>query len=133
LRNFVVSLDQRHQRLRLTRDGSSTIDLGPVHAPTPAVAGPAQTRPNDATNINDYVGTYGDRTLTVVDGKLTIQRPGGRPLDLVAVGRDAFSIVGIPAAKIEFGRDGAGKVSEIRVLNQQNQWESARRDSLQKQ
>jgi hypothetical protein len=98
---------------------------------TPGAGVPTATKPNEATNLSEYAGTYGDRTLTVVDGKLTIQRPGGRPLELVAVGRDAFSIVGIPAAKIEFGRDSAGKVHEIRVLNQQNQWESARRDSLE--
>ena len=128
-----MSLDQRRQRLRLTREGSSTINLESVRAGmTPGAGVPTATKPNEATNLSEYAGTYGDRTLTMVDGKLTIQRPGGRQLELIVVGRDAFSIVGIPAAKIEFGRDSAGKIYEIRALNQQNQWERAPRDSVQK-
>jgi hypothetical protein len=97
-----------------------------------AAAVPTAPLPNVAVTPSEYVGTYGDRTLTLVDGKLFIQRPGGGKLELVSSGRDTFSIVGIPAAKIEFGRDAAGKVKEIRVLNQQNQWERVRRDSVQK-
>lgn len=128
-----MSLDQRRQRLRLTREGSSTINLESVRAGmTPGTGVPTANKPNEVTNLSEYAGTYGDRTLTVVDGKLTIQRPGGRPLELVVAGPDAFSIVGIPAAKIEFGRDSAGRIHEIRVLNQQNQWERARRNSVQR-
>lgn len=126
LRNFVVSLDQRRARLRLTRNDTSPIELAGARD---AMAASASTpTPNAPGAMSDYVGTYGDRTLSVVDGKLHIQRPGGRSLELAPAGRDAFTLVGIEGARIEFGRDASGKVEEIRVLNQQNQWERARKD-----
>ena len=126
LRNFVMSLDQRNARLRLTRTGSSTIEIGSMRGTTAtATARPAE--PNGVVTA-DYVGTYGDRTLSLVDGKLQIQRPNGRLLELVATGPDAFTIAGIPEAKIEFVRDANRKVVRIRVLNQQGQWEEAPRD-----
>ena len=120
LRNFVVSLDQRRGRIRLAHEGSTTITIPGVR--------PAPT-PNAQTGLAAYAGTYGDRTLSVADGKLYIQRPGGTRLELTATGTDTFTIVGIPQARIEFGRDGAGRVAEIRVLNQQGQWERVPRDA----
>ena len=128
LRNFVVSLDQRRGRLRLAHQGSTTIAMPGARAAAAGAAGAAAT-PNARSGVAAYAGTYGDRTLTVVDGKLYIQRPGGQALELSAAGPDAFTIVGIPQARIEFGRDASGKVVEIRVLNQQQQWERVRRDS----
>ena len=89
-----------------------------------AVPGPAApTAPNVLTGIAAYAGKYGDRTVSVVDGKLFIQRPNGQALELTSTGPDAFTIVGIPEAKIEFTRDAGGTVIEIRVFNQQRQWE----------
>ena len=128
LKNFVVSLDQRTRRVRLARQGSTTIELGGLRDGAAAAAAPASSAPN-APALGDYVGTYGDRTLSLAEGKLMIQRPGGRPLELSATGRDTFTIVGIPAARIEFVRAASGKVEEIRVLNQQGEWERAKRDT----
>ncbi|HUQ82882.1 MAG TPA: aspartyl protease family protein [Gemmatimonadaceae bacterium] len=131
LRNFVVSLDQRRGRLRLAREGSTTIELGGVRegAPPAATSAASAAGSPNTPALADYAGTYGDRTLALVDGKLTIQRPGGRQLELTETGKDAFTIIGIPAAKIEFMRGASGKVEEIRVLNQQGQWERAKRDA----
>ena len=135
LRNFAISVDQRKARLRLAREGAKTIDLtGSADAMrvagSAATAGsPGAAAPNAPSGLADYVGTYGDRTLSLVDGKLNIQRPNGRPLELSSTGRDAFTIVGIPTAKIEFVRGASGRVEQIRVLNQQGQWEQARRDA----
>jgi hypothetical protein len=130
LRNFAISVDQRRSRLRLAREGAKTISLtGAGDGPRAALstAPPASGRPNVASRLADYAGTYGDRTLSIVDGKLMIQRPNGRQLELSSTGTDAFTIVGIPEAKIEFGRGASGRVEEIRVLTQQGQWERARR------
>ena len=126
LRNFVLTLDQRKARLRLARTGSATIELGSMRDAA-AVTIPRPAGPNGDPGA-DYVGTYGDRTLSIVDGKLQIQRPGGRALELVATGPDAFTIAGIPQAKIEFVRDANRKVVRIRVFNQQGQWEEAARE-----
>ena len=127
LQNFVLSLDQRKARVRLTRTGSATIELRNMREMAGAPAAQAGLPPN-AAGQTEYVGAYGDRTISIVDGKLYIQRPNGRPLELVATGTDAFTIAGIPAAKIEFVRDTNRKVARIRVLNQQGQWEEAARD-----
>ena len=125
-----MSVDQRRSRLRLTRQGSTTIELQAAEAMRAAGTPSAPpAAPNAVPGLADYVGTYGDRTIAVADGKLTIQRPGGRPLELSSTGTDAFTIVGIPAAKIEFTRGPGGRVEEIRVFNQQGQWERARRDN----
>jgi hypothetical protein len=125
-----MSLDQRRQRIRLSREGSSTIELAPMRpAGSPGGPAPGPASPNAPSPLSDYVGTYGDRTLSIVDRKLHVQRPNGRLMELVPTSRDAFGIAGIPAAKIEFVRDAAGKVSEIRVLNQRSQWETVGRDS----
>ena len=129
LQNFVLSLDQRTARIRLARTGLTKIELRSMRemAGASAAAAPSATQPNVGGQA-DYVGTYGDRTVSIVDGKLTIQRPNGRPLELVATGPDTFTIAGIPAAKIEFSRDATRKVARIRVLNQQGQWEEVARD-----
>ena len=127
LQNFVVSLDQRKARIRLARTGSSTIELRSLRAMASTPATTMATQPNAVAQA-DYVGTYGDRTISIVDGNLTIQRPNGRALELVLTGPDTFTIAGIPAAKIEFQRDASRKVARIRVLNQQGQWEEAARD-----
>jgi hypothetical protein len=127
LQNFVMSLDQRKARIHLARTGSSTIELRSMRETAAASPTSTASRPNAVTG-GEYVGTYGDRTISIVDGKLTIQRPNGRQLELVSTGADTFTIAGIPAAKIEFVRDANRKIARIRVLNQQGQWEEAARD-----
>jgi hypothetical protein len=127
LENFVMSLDQRKARIRLARTGSTMIELRGMRGMAVAPVPPAASQPN-AGPLNEYVGTYGDRTISLAGGKLQIQRPGGLPLELVATGPDAFTIAGIPAAKIEFLRDTNRKVARIRVFNSQGQWEEAARD-----
>jgi hypothetical protein len=125
LSNFVVSLDQRSHRVRLVRQGATTIELPTMRLPQPA-AGGRQSAPSAAPNvaaIADYVGSYGERTISAADGKLYLQRTGGPRLELVPAGRDAFTIANIPQAKIEFGRDQQGRVNEIRVLNRDGRWE----------
>ncbi len=74
------------------------------------------------------MGRYGDSTLSIVDGKLHLQRPGGPLLELVPTGADRFAIRGIPEAKIEFVRDGSGRVTTIRVLVN-GEWQTAGRSS----
>jgi hypothetical protein len=123
LRNFAITVDQRRMRLRLAREGSTTIDLGGVRSASAA-------GPNAAPSaVSDYVGSYGDRTISLVNGKLHIQRPNGRLLEMTSTGTDTFTLVDVPTARIEFVRGGGGRVEEIRVMNPQGQWETARRSS----
>jgi ketosteroid isomerase-like protein len=80
-------------------------------------------------SFQDFIGGYGDRTISAEGNSLFIQRPGGRKLMMVAASaRDEFTLEQIPAARIKFVRGEAGKVIEIQVLNQQGQWESSKKD-----
>jgi Aspartyl protease len=129
LRNFVVSLDQKNARLRLERAGSTTIEL-----PTPqprrmgSTSGQAQpaTAADKASPLAVYAGEYGDRVISLTDGKLFIQRPGGPQLEMRQTGPDAFTLVQIPEAKFEFTRDAAGSVDSIRVFRN-GVWEVSKR------
>ncbi len=124
LGNFAITLDQRHGRLRLAHVGSPIIEL-PERA-VPSATASASTAPSP--ELAPYVGRYADRTLSIVDGKLHLQRPGGPLLELVPTGADRFAIRGIPEAKIEFVRDGSGRVTTIRVLVN-GEWQTAGRSS----
>ena len=123
LRNFVVSLDQRHGRLRLERAGSRSIELS---RPVPNAATAAHGAPPGVDSLAGYVGEYGDREITLTAGKLYLQRPGGPQLEMRQTGRDAFGLVAVAEARIEFTRDGSGKVNAIRVFRS-GAWEEVPR------
>ncbi|HEX8265325.1 MAG TPA: aspartyl protease family protein [Pyrinomonadaceae bacterium] len=81
------------------------------------------------STLNDYIGRYGERTISVEGSSLFIQRPGGQKLKLIAASvKDEFSLEQIPAARIKFVRGEAGKVTEIQVLNPQGQWENSKKE-----
>ena len=122
LRQFVVSLDQKNGRLRLERSGSTVIELPqrPGRA-TPATA----SSDGSSSALTEYVGEYGERTVSMRDGKLYIQRPGGQALELRQTGPDAFTVVVVPDSKIEFTR-GPNGIESIRALRG-GVWEESKR------
>ncbi len=125
LNNFAVTLDQKNQRLRLARIGSTSIDLS-AHTPPAAATANAGGRAGKVP-ANDFTGEFeGDRVIAIVNGALTLNRGGRGQLTLVQTGPDAFGLEGIPAAKIEFVREG-GTVVAMKVLSPQGEWETAKR------
>jgi len=116
LRYFTFSLDQRTGRARFERSGPTTIDLDP-----PTFAVPANVK------LEDYVGTYGERTISVRDNKLFLQRTGGEPLEMSPTGADRFGLARVAEARIEFTRDASGRVTAMAVLAPSGQWERADR------
>jgi hypothetical protein len=123
LSQFVVTLDQRNTRLRLDRVGAEPIVLeepGPGPALPP---GPAGT----SSPPSDYAGRYGVREIRADDGKLMLQRDGGPPLEMIATGKDAFTLKEAPQAQIKFTRDAAGAVVAVEILNHDGQWETEKR------
>ena len=117
LSQFTVTLDQKQARLRLAREGGTTITLGSPRPPTaPAPPG-----------LADYVGRYGIREVRVEGDALVLQRDGGPVLRMVKKTDDEFGLADVPAAQIRFVRDASGAVVELRVLNPQGEWETARR------
>ncbi len=79
--------------------------------------------------LQDYIGRYGERAITSESDALYIERTGGSKLKLVALAaKDEFTLEAVPAARIKFIRDEAGKVTEIQVLNREGQWENSKKE-----
>jgi len=84
--------------------------------------------PPDRAALAPYAGEYGIRTVTLEDDGLYLQRVGGPKLKMQPTGDpDEFRLKRVPQAKIRFGRDAEGRVTEIRVLTLQGTWEASKR------
>ena len=131
LQNFVLTLDQKNARVRLLHDGSNSITLPRRELPPPSSQGAAPSAPPGARRVQldpaEYVGTWGDRRVTFENEEFYLQRPNGRKYQLVAKSLDTFGIKDIPQAEFIFKRDAAGKVIELKALNQDGQWETVMR------
>lgn len=111
MQNFVLTFDQKNKRVKLEK------------------AKVAETKPSvQIENQKDYVGVYGERTISDESGNLYIQRKGGMKFRLVAVAKDEFTLEQAPNARVKFVRDTRGKVSEIEVLNPAGAIEKAKRE-----
>lgn len=110
LSEFVLSFDQKNKRLKLQK---------PKTESGATVAIPAA--------MKDYVGTYGERAITFEKGALFLQRRGGPRMKLIASGKDEFTLEPVPAARLAFVRDENGKVIQLRVLNQNGEWETSKK------
>ncbi len=78
--------------------------------PNNVAANAAQVSP---AALQDYVGKYGNKEISVKDGALYYQRIGGRGAALRATGKDKFALN--TDAQITFARDGKGVVSEMLI------------------
>jgi Peptidase family S41/N-terminal domain of Peptidase_S41 in eukaryotic IRBP len=71
----------------------------------------AAKSPRQGAALSDYVGTYGDATLAIRNGKLQFKR-GRRPSwTLMRLNGDTFFAQGEPSRRLHFERDSSGKVS----------------------
>lgn len=110
LRDFVLTFDQKNKRVKLDKKGWKE---------EPVV----RKGENDA--LKEYIGQYGDRTISDDGEHLYIQRPNGMKLKLVATGKDEYTLEIVPNAKVKFVRDEGGKITEINVLTPAGLWEKA--------
>ncbi len=78
--------------------------------PSNVAANAAQVSPSA---LQDYVGKYGNKEISVKDGALYYQRISGRSAALRATGKDKFALN--TDAQITFARDGKGVVSEMLI------------------
>jgi hypothetical protein len=113
LREFALTFDQKNKRIRLQRA-----------IPTAT----AQTIQGVSRERNEYVGVYGTRSISFADGALFLQRQGGPKLKLVPLSKDEFTFQEVPDARIKFVRDETGRITELRVLNREGQWEISKKD-----
>ncbi len=87
-----------------------------------------------AVGLQEYAAQYGERTITLEDGSLHIQRrsdggPRQTPkLKLVPAGEDEFVLEAYPSARVKFVRDDTGAIVQVNVLTLQGQWETSKRD-----
>lgn len=71
----------------------------------------ASSAPVAPGNLSDYVGTYGNKEISVQDGGLYYQRIGGRGAPLRPIGKDKFALN--TDAQITFTRDAKNVVTEM--------------------
>ena len=113
LREFALTFDQKNKRVKLQRPLPRSTD---------------QTTKDSSSERNEYVGGYGARSISFADGALFLQRQGGPRLKLVPVSKDEFTLQEVPNARIKFVRDETGKITELRVLDREGQWEISKKD-----
>ena len=118
LREFTMTFDQKNKRLGLQRH-----EL-PKEAEQPQQQTAARS---DLSVLKDYPGRYGERTISLEDGSLYLQRRGGPKLKLLSVSKDVFTLAEVPEARMKFVRDEKGKIIELQVLNREGEWETSNR------
>ena len=72
----------------------------------------------DAAALGEYVGIFGERKITVVDGFLVYLREGSSAYKLKAMSKDlfAFENEAMFYVRIKFGRDESGAINKIILL-----------------
>jgi hypothetical protein len=113
LRDYSLIFDQKNKRVKLEKK------MWKEETPTQKL---------ESSAFKDYVGQYGDRTISADNENLYIQRPNGQKLKMVALGKDEFTLEVVSSARIKFIRNEGGKVIEISVLNNSGAWETAKKN-----
>lgn len=118
LKDFALTFDQKNHRVKLARHETSKAPLNAMSASA-----------GDASQLRQYAGRYGQRTIFFEDGALFIQRDGGPKLKLKPVSDQEFTLEEAPAARIKFVKK--DNAVELQVLNPQGQWETAKKEGGQ--
>jgi CubicO group peptidase (beta-lactamase class C family) len=106
LRRFKVIYDYSRKQMIVEPNKFSSDPFGTVMQRTAASSVPVAP-----ATMQDYVGKYGNKEISVKDGALYYQRIGGGGAALRATGRDQFALS--TDAQITFMRDAGGVVSEM--------------------
>lgn len=117
LREFSLTFDQKNNRVKLQRTKLAE------EVKTQIAAAPAKFEPKE------FVGKYGERTITAEGGDLFIQRPNAPKFKMAPLSKDEFTLEQIPAARFKFTRDEKGVVTGVQVRTQTGEWETAKKDS----
>lgn len=115
LREFALTFDQKNKLVRLERR-----QLPKASEKMEPVAGIPAT-----PVLTDYTGRFKERTVTLEDGYLFLQRQGGPKLRLSPIAKDEFTLERIPEARLKFVRNEQGGVAELHVLNREGVWEKS--------
>lgn len=80
-----------------------------------------------STDLNQYVGQYGERAITLDGGRLYLQRTGGPIHTLRAIGADLFESEQMPEAQVRFERDDQHRVVALSVRLPDGTWTTTSR------
>jgi hypothetical protein len=127
IHDFAITIDQVNKRMRWARSAAPVVATAP-NIPTPGTA-PA------GGELAQYEGLFGERRLSVADGKLYLQRIAGPQgegpkLSLVQIRPDEFALAGTTEVRFVFNRDAARKITALKVLNREGAWETAVKTKL---
>ena len=110
-RAFDVAYLEALKRLRdKTEDPIRKAALGWSIEGREALANPLAVDPE---SLKQYAGTYGARVITLENGELYYQREGRPKFRLIPMAADKFALDGLDSFRIQFGRDGAGNITEL--------------------
>lgn len=117
---FAITIDQKNRRMKFDR----SLTTAPAAALVPAAS--------KTEKYGEYTGIFGERRITAENGDLYLQRLSGPQgegpkIKLVEISKDAFAMTGTTQVRLKFVRDPRGDVSQIEVLNQSGEWETAKR------
>jgi hypothetical protein len=70
-----------------------------------------------AGDLSPYAGAFGEQSVAVVGDKLQITRGRRPPVTLARLGNDLFTVVGDPTRRVQFTRDGSGRVTTMDQLS----------------
>lgn len=77
--------------------------------------------------LKEYIGRYGERTIALTGGVLTLQRDGRPAIPMTALGNDQFALQGLDDIRAKFVRRD-GHVVELQVLYKDGRMTGAARD-----
>ncbi|MGC4040232.1 MAG: retropepsin-like aspartic protease [Flavobacterium sp.] len=110
LRQMNITFDQKNNLVKLTQFQPKTPE-------------------NHLKPTNEYVGKYGDRTITAnSDGILFIQRPNGMLMKMTAKAKDEFGLEMVPEAALVFERDSNNKIIALKVSRGNGNWERSNKE-----
>jgi ketosteroid isomerase-like protein len=107
LRRFKVIYDYSRKQMIVEPNKFATDPFG---TPMPKALATVEI---PATALPDYIGLYGNKRISVLDGGLHYQRIGGSGAMLRAIGKDKFALN--RDAQITFLRDARGVVNEMLI------------------
>ncbi|MDQ3473448.1 MAG: DUF4440 domain-containing protein, partial [Acidobacteriota bacterium] len=124
LRRFNVIYDYSRKQMIVEPNKFAGEPFGTA-MPNSVAANTAQVTPSA---LQDYVGKYGNKEISVRDGGLYYQRIGGLGAALRATGKDKFALK--TDAQITFMRDAKGGVSEMLIEWVERDKEQLKRETL---
>lgn len=123
LRRFKVIYDYSRKQMILEPNKFSSHAFG-----TPMPTTPATSIQVAAVTLQEYVGRYGNKEISVRDNGLYYQRIGGRGAELRSTGKDKFALN--TDAQITFVRDAKNVVTEMIIDWVERDREQLKREPL---